>query len=194
MRGFACARKLLKCRKYTANRVRFPKSAVFGRAFDYYKTVNLRESAAREIFVNLLSAARRGGFFAALFRLRVQCIFFPAGEYTYSILAKMKNEGRKRRGSGVHFAAIAPQNGEGGGVPFAACVHMRRPSSGGALPIYTRAYPLFIVGTARPQPIFAARAYEKIRPGRFRQKKPHSAKILQIICLRIRYNQEEERE
>lgn len=93
----------------------------------------------------------------------------------------------------MHFAAIAPQNGEGGGVPFAACVHMRRPSSG-ALPIYTRAYPLFIVGTARPQPIFAARAYEKIRTEYFRQKKPYSVKILQIICLRIRYNQEEERE
>lgn len=113
-----------------------------------------------------ISAARRGGFFAALFRLRVQCIFFPAGEYTYSILAKMKNEGRKRRGSGVHFAAIAPQNGEGGGVPFAVCAHMRRPSSG-ALPIYTRAYPLFIAVKARPQPIFAARAYEKIRRDTF---------------------------
>lgn len=96
----------------------------------------------------------KGRLFAALFRLQVQCIFFPAGEYTYSILAKMKNEERKRRVNGGYFAAIAPQNGEGGCVPFAACVHMRRPSSG-APPIYTRAYPLFIAVKARPQSVFA---------------------------------------
>jgi len=37
----------------------------------------------------------KGRLFAALFRLRVQCIFFPTGEYTYSTLAKRRGEGGK---------------------------------------------------------------------------------------------------
>lgn len=112
----------------------------------------------------------KGRLFAALFRLRVQCIFFPTGEYTYSTLAKRRGEG----GKGEDAAGILRRS--------------RRKT------VREAAFRLPYVRICAALFFLAARAYEKIRTEYFRQKKPYSVKILQIICLRIRYNQEEERE
>ena len=96
----------------------------------------------------------KGRLFAALFRLRVQCIFFPAGEYTYSTLAKRRGEGGKGEDAAGILRRSRRKTVRVACIPFAACEHMRRPSSG-APPIYTRAYPLFIAVKARPQSVFA---------------------------------------
>ena len=94
---------------YAANRVRFPKSVVFGRAFDYYKTVNLRESAAREIFVNLLSAARRGGFLLPFFGCGCSAYSFRRANIHIARLQKRAVRAEKARMRRVFCGNRAPK-------------------------------------------------------------------------------------
>ena len=68
----------------------------------------------------------KGRLFAALFRLRVQCIFFPAGEYTYSTLAKRRGEGGKGEEAVCILRRSRCKTVRVACIPFAVCAHMRR--------------------------------------------------------------------